>query len=72
MAANMHPDWYARVLHQHGNIRTILRVQGAEVDPFAVDRRYFAPLTNFDDWIRAGNLTNVKRARRKSGAGPRL
>lgn len=54
MAANMHPDWYARVLHQHGNIRTILRVQGAEVDPFAVDRRYFAPLTNFDDWIRAG------------------
>ncbi len=54
IAANARPDWYDTVLHQHGGIRFILRVQGAEADPFAIDRRYFAPLINFDEWIRVG------------------
>jgi len=53
--ANARPDWYSTVLHERGNIRLILRVHGDEIDPFAVDPRYFAPLINFDEWIRAGD-----------------
>lgn len=67
LAANARPDWYSTVLHQHGNIRAILRVQGAEPDPLAVDRRYFAPLINFDDWIRAGEPDQREQRAAKIG-----
>ena len=65
--ANVRADWYRVVLHQHGNIQMILRVQGEEPDPFAVDRRYFAPLINFDEWIRAGEPEERKRVAEKVG-----
>ena len=54
-AANERPDWYTFVLHEKAKIRKILRVQGSETDPLGVDRRYFAPLMNLDEWIRAGD-----------------
>jgi hypothetical protein len=49
--ANGRVDWYAEVLHQRAKIRLILRVQGDEADPYAIDRRFFAPLIKFDRWI---------------------
>lgn len=66
-AANAQPDWYAQVLHGRANIRRILRVQGDEADPYAVDRAFFAPLIKFDDWIMAD--TPGERARLAAGAG---
>ena len=42
--ANERPDWYAEVLHRRADIRLILRVQGDELDPYAVERAFFAPL----------------------------
>jgi hypothetical protein len=67
MDANARADWYPLVLHQHGNILMILRVQGEEPDPFAVDRRYFAPLINFDEWICAGEPEERERLAGKVG-----
>jgi predicted TIM-barrel fold metal-dependent hydrolase len=49
--ANARPDWYADVLQQRAGIQLILRVQDDEADPYAVDRRFFAPLVRFDSWI---------------------
>ena len=70
-AANTRTDWYPAVLHQHGNVRLILRVQGEEPDPFAVDRRYFAPLINFDAWIRAGEPHQREQVAAKAGGRAR-
>ena len=70
-AANARPDWYPAVLHQNGNIRLILRVQGKEPDPFAVDRRYFAPLINFDEWIRTGEPDQREQVTAKVGGQAR-
>jgi len=70
-AANARTDWYPAVLHQRGNIRLILRVQGDEADPFAVDGRYFAPLINFDDWIRAGEPDQREKMAAKAGGQAR-
>ena len=50
-AANARPDWYAEVLQRQTDIRLILRVQGDELDPYAVEREFFAPLIIFDEWI---------------------
>ena len=50
-AANTRPDWYAEVLQRQSDIRLILRVQGDEVDPYALEREFFAPLIIFDEWI---------------------
>ena len=50
-AANTRSDWYAEVLQRQANIRLILRVQGDEVDPYVVEREFFAPLIIFDAWI---------------------
>ena len=52
--ANRRDDWYEEVLHRRGKIRLLLRVQGTEPDPYAVDRRFFSPLINLDSWIMAG------------------
>ncbi len=49
-AANARPDWYREVLRR-ANIRLILRVQGDEADPYALNRDFFGPLIKFDDWI---------------------
>ena len=65
--ANTLTDWYSTVLHHHGHVELILRVQGEEPDPFAVDRRYFAPLINFDEWIRAGEPEERERVAGKVG-----
>ena len=67
MDANARADWYPVVLHKYGNIQMILRVQGEEPDPFAVDRRYFAPLINFDEWIRAAEPEERKHVAGKVG-----
>lgn len=69
--ANARTDWYPAVLHQLGNIRLILRVQGDEADPFCVDRRYFAPLINFDDWIRADGPEQREKLASKAGGQAR-
>jgi len=65
--ANARPDWYAEVLRRRANIRLILRVQGAEPDPYAVDREFFAPLIKFDEWIVASSP--AERDRLASGVG---
>lgn len=59
--ANARADWYEELLHRRARIRLILRVQGDEPDPYAVDRRFFAPLIKFDDWI----LTTAPQEREK-------
>ncbi|HKY55854.1 MAG TPA: amidohydrolase family protein [Anaerolineales bacterium] len=69
--ANTLTDWYSTVLHQHGNIQWILRVQGEEPDPFAVDRRYFAPLINFDEWIHADKPDRREQIAAKVGGQAR-
>lgn len=50
-AANTRSDWYEEVLQRRANIRLILRVQGDEADPYALNREFFGPLIKFDDWI---------------------
>jgi predicted TIM-barrel fold metal-dependent hydrolase len=50
-AANAQPDWYEQVLRQRANIQLILRVQGDESDPYALEWNLFGPLIKFDEWI---------------------
>jgi predicted TIM-barrel fold metal-dependent hydrolase len=69
--ANTRTDWYPSVLHQRGSIQLILRVQGEEPDPFAVDRRYFAPLINFDEWIHADEPDQREQVAAKVGGQAR-
>jgi uncharacterized protein len=61
IAANHRDDWYAEVLQRRGNIRLLLRVQGDEANPYAVDRRFFSPLINLDGWIMAGDALERER-----------
>jgi uncharacterized protein len=68
--ANSRPDWYSFVLHEKGRVKTILRVQGNEPDPLAVDRRFFAPLINLDEWITA-DADEWERAAAKAGGNAR-
>src|SRR5687767_754553 len=69
--ANARTNWYSVVLHQNGNIQLILRVQGEEPDPFAVDRRYFAPLINFDEWIHTDEPAQREQVAAKVGGQAR-
>ena len=65
--ANTRADWYSFVLHEKGKIQKILRVQGNEADPFGVDRRYFEPLMNLDEWISVGEYEKRELAAAKVG-----
>jgi hypothetical protein len=69
--ANTLTDWYSTVLHHHGRVQLILRVQGEEPDPFAVDRGYFAPLINFDEWIYADKPGQREQVATKVGGQAR-
>lgn len=71
--ANAQSDWYTEVLQRRADIRLILRVQGDESDPYAIERKFFAPLIMFDDWI----LTTSPEERealgqKQSGTAPTL
>lgn len=69
--ANTLTDWYTTVLQHQGHVQLILRVQGEEPDPFAVDRRYFAPLINFDEWIHADKPDRREQVAAKVGGKAR-
>ena len=60
VAGNRRPDWYEHVLGR-GRIRTILRIQGDEADPYDLPGRWFAPVIPFDAWIVARDGTERER-----------
>jgi len=70
-AANVRPDWYAEVLQRRANIRLILRVQGDEPDPFAIESEFFAPLIKFDRWILTTDASERERLAEKVGGSAR-
>jgi hypothetical protein len=59
-AANGRHDWYEHVLGR-GGIRTILRIQGDEADPYDLPGPWFAPVIPFDPWIVARDAAERER-----------
>ena len=66
-AANARSDWYAEVLQRQADIRLILRVQGDEADPYAIEPEFFSPLIKFDDWILTTSPAGRERLAQKVG-----